>query len=58
LQRSIRLRNPNVDPLNFIQLRLLKELRENGLDEAAHQQAQHTLFITINGIAAGLKNTG
>jgi len=58
LQRSIRLRNPYVDPLNFIQLRLLKELRENGLDEAAHERAQHTLFITINGIAAGLKNTG
>jgi phosphoenolpyruvate carboxylase len=58
LQRSIRLRNPYVDPLNFIQLRLLKELRENGLDEDSHARAQHSLFITINGIAAGLKNTG
>ncbi len=58
LQRSIRLRNPYVDPLNFIQLRLLRELRGNGLDNAAQERAQHALFITINGIAAGLKNTG
>jgi phosphoenolpyruvate carboxylase len=58
LQRSIRLRNPYVDPLNFMQVRLLRQLRENGLDDAAIDQAQQTLFITINGIAAGLKNTG
>jgi phosphoenolpyruvate carboxylase len=58
LQRSIRLRNPYVDPLNFIQVRLLRQLRDNGLDDAALDDAQHTLYITINGIAAGLKNTG
>jgi phosphoenolpyruvate carboxylase len=58
LQRSIRLRNPYVDPLNFIQVRLLRQLRENGLDDAALDDAQHTLYVTINGIAAGLKNTG
>jgi phosphoenolpyruvate carboxylase len=58
LQRSIRLRNPYVDPLNFIQVRLLRELRENGTDENSSTAALHTLFITINGIAAGLKNTG
>jgi phosphoenolpyruvate carboxylase len=58
LQRSIRLRNPYVDPLNFMQVRLLRQLRENGLDDAAIDQAQQTLYITINGIAAGLKNTG
>ncbi len=58
VQRSIRLRNPYVDPLNFIQLRLLRELRDQDLDAATQEQTQHTLFITINGIAAGLKNTG
>jgi phosphoenolpyruvate carboxylase len=58
LQRSVRLRNPYVDPLNFMQVRLLRELRENGLDDAAFDKAQQTLYITINGIAAGLKNTG
>ncbi|REK10808.1 MAG: phosphoenolpyruvate carboxylase [Planctomycetota bacterium] len=58
LQRSIRLRNPYVDPLNFIQVRLLRELREENLDDQQAADALQTLYITINGIAAGLKNTG
>lgn len=58
LQRSIRLRNPYVDPLNFIQVRLLRELREENGDDEATAFALKTLYITINGIAAGLKNTG
>ncbi len=57
LQRSIRLRNPYVDPLNFLQVRLLRQLRKSPSadEELSLQQA---LYITINGIAAGLKNTG
>jgi phosphoenolpyruvate carboxylase len=58
LQRSIRLRNPYVDPLNFIQVRLLRELREDNLDEASVTAALQSLYVTINGIAAGVKNTG
>jgi len=58
LQRSIRLRNPYVDPLNFIQVRLLRELREDNMDEASATAALQSLYVTINGIAAGLKNTG
>ncbi|NND97484.1 MAG: phosphoenolpyruvate carboxylase [Pirellulaceae bacterium] len=57
LQRSIRLRNPYVDPLNFLQVRLLKQMREqSGTD--ADPALQQAFYITINGIAAGLKNTG
>jgi phosphoenolpyruvate carboxylase len=59
LSRSIRLRNPYVDPLNFLQVRLLRQLRE--LPDHQDQAAESTLralHITINGIAAGLKNTG
>jgi phosphoenolpyruvate carboxylase len=59
LQRSIKLRNPYVDPLNFLQVRLLREYRE--LDDPQSERAQEllqTLYLTINGIAAGLKNTG
>jgi len=57
LQRSIRLRNPYVDPLNFLQVRLLRQLRQaTAADE--EQTLQEALYITINGIAAGLKNTG
>ncbi len=58
LQKSIRLRNPYVDPLNFLQVDLLKEYRglEPGSPEA--QQKLEAIFLTVNGIAAGLKNTG
>jgi phosphoenolpyruvate carboxylase len=59
LSRSIRLRNPYVDPLNFLQVRLLRQLRE--LPDHQDQAAESTLralHITVNGIAAGLKNTG
>ena len=59
LSRSIRLRNPYVDPLNFLQVRLLRQLRElpNHQDQAA-ELTLRALHITVNGIAAGLKNTG
>lgn len=59
LQRSIRLRNPYVDPLNFVQVCLLRRLR--ALPDPDGPEAQSILqaiFLTINGIAAGLKNTG
>lgn len=72
LQRSIRLRNPYVDPLSHFQVALLRRLRALGgplmLDEAAHSSASeaertraqltYAVLLTINGIAAGLRNTG
>ena len=54
LQRSIRRRNPYVDPLSFIQVELLRRLRENPADEDVLQ----TLHLAVNGIAGGLRNTG
>jgi phosphoenolpyruvate carboxylase len=59
LQRSIRLRNPYVDPLNFVQVNLLRRWRS--LPDPEGEEAGRLLqaiFLTINGIAAGLKNTG
>jgi phosphoenolpyruvate carboxylase len=59
LQRSVRLRNPYVDPLNFLQVSLLRRLR--GLEDLEGEEAEgilQAIFLTINGIAAGLKNTG
>jgi phosphoenolpyruvate carboxylase len=59
LQRAIQRRDPYVDPLNFIQVSLLRRLRS--LDDPEGPEAQQLLpaiFMTINGIAAGLKNTG
>lgn len=52
LRRSIDVRNPYVDPLNLLQAELLRRTRagDQGLDDA--------LIITINGVAAGMRNTG
>jgi phosphoenolpyruvate carboxylase len=59
IQESIRLRNPYVDPLSFIQVDLLRQRR--GRAEQEDGEADHLLedvLLTINGIAAGLRNTG
>lgn len=59
LQISVRQRNPYVDPLNFIQVNLLRRLRQLDDPEGAEAEAlRHTIFLTINGVASGLKNTG
>jgi phosphoenolpyruvate carboxylase len=55
VQRSIVLRNPYIDPLNYIQVQLLRRLREGDGDEEPLREA---MVLTINGIAAGLRNTG
>ncbi|HEY1016232.1 MAG TPA: phosphoenolpyruvate carboxylase [Herpetosiphonaceae bacterium] len=57
LQRSIKQRNPYVDPLSFIQVELLRRLRSNPEGEE-HQAIEDAILLSINGIAAGLKNTG
>lgn len=59
LQHSIRVRNPYVDPLNFIQVELLRRLRTLADDERAErEELVDAMVVTINGIAAGLRNTG
>ena len=54
LARSIRLRNPYVDPMSLIQVELLRR-KQQGHDLA---KLEYPLGATINGIAAGLHNTG
>jgi phosphoenolpyruvate carboxylase len=59
IQRAIILRNPYVDPLNYIQIDMLRRLR--ALPNAAVAEAEpmrEVIVLTINGIAAGLRNTG
>ena len=58
MQRSIERRNPYVDPLNYIQVTLLRELRAAGADGAEHDQLLDAVLATVNGIAAGMKTTG
>jgi phosphoenolpyruvate carboxylase len=52
VQRSIRLRNPYVDPMNAIQVELLAAHRAGNAD------ATHPLLRSIAGISAALRNTG
>ena len=54
LRRSIEVRNPYVDPINLVQVELLKRIRV--ADE--NPQLREALVATINGIAAGMRNTG
>jgi phosphoenolpyruvate carboxylase len=54
LSRSIRLRNPYVDPMSLIQVDLLQRKRSGERTDAL----DYALGATINGIAAGLHNTG
>ncbi|MCX7164340.1 MAG: phosphoenolpyruvate carboxylase [Rhodocyclales bacterium] len=54
LQRSIRNRFPYLDPLNHIQVELLRRHRVGETDE----RVQRGIHLTINGIAAGLRNSG
>jgi phosphoenolpyruvate carboxylase len=57
LQRSIRLRNPYIDPMHYVQARLLRELRATD-DPAERSRLEYPLLLTVSGIAAGLRNTG
>jgi phosphoenolpyruvate carboxylase len=54
LARSIRLRNPYVDPMSLIQVELLRRKRSGENSDALNR----ALGATINGISAGLRNTG
>ena len=54
LERSVRNRFPYLDPLNHVQVELLKEHRAQNPDE----QVLRGIQLTINGISAGLRNTG
>lgn len=59
LQKSIQVRNPYVDPLNYIQVALLRRLRSiDETDSSTKDELTKVLASTVNGIAAGLQNVG
>jgi phosphoenolpyruvate carboxylase len=53
LRRSIDVRNPYVDPINIVQVELLRRTRHRDDDDV-----KAALLVTVNGIAAGMRNTG
>ncbi|WP_167131208.1 phosphoenolpyruvate carboxylase [Paramicrobacterium chengjingii] len=60
LQRAVRLRSPYVDALSLLQLRALRTLRGTATQETETtiDQARNLLLLSVNGVAAGLQNTG
>jgi phosphoenolpyruvate carboxylase len=62
LARSIEHRFPYLDPLNHLQVELMRRHRQLGqkaaTDDAAAQRVRRGIHLSINGIAAGLRNTG
>ena len=63
LLRSIKLRNPYVDPLNYIQVDMIRRLRALNktnppADDPQLLELRSVIELTINGVSAGLRNTG
>lgn len=58
LKRSIALRNPYVDPLNYIQVEVLRRLRQGQADEGDMAMLREALELSIMGVSEGLRNTG
>ena len=62
LGRAVELRNPYIDALSYLQMRALQELREVDAadrDDPVRVESLHRLVrLTVNGVAAGLQNTG
>jgi phosphoenolpyruvate carboxylase len=58
LQRSIRLRNPYVDPLSYVQVALLRRLRALPESSLESEGVLNTLLLSISGVSSGMLNTG
>ncbi|HEV7914849.1 MAG TPA: phosphoenolpyruvate carboxylase, partial [Albitalea sp.] len=58
LARSIEHRFPYLDPLNHLQVELMRRYRERRDGDPAIERVQRGIHISINGVAAGLRNTG
>jgi phosphoenolpyruvate carboxylase len=60
LSRAVALRDPYVDALSFLQLRALTALREEepAIADEDRERVERLLLLTVNGVAAGLQNTG
>jgi phosphoenolpyruvate carboxylase len=58
LRKSVELRNPYIDPLNFLQVEMLRRLRRKKLSPPEAAEISAVVELTISGISGGLKNTG
>ena len=58
LLRTLSGRTPYLDPLSLIQVELLRRLRKKGLSENESNALRQAVLLSINGVAAGMQNTG
>ncbi|WP_231920139.1 phosphoenolpyruvate carboxylase [Microlunatus soli] len=58
LGRAVQLRSPYVDALSLIQLRALRGLRAGSSNDSEEAKWRRILLLSVNGVAAGLQNTG
>jgi len=58
LSRAVSLRDPYVDALSYLQLRALTALRDTDPEDHERERLERLLLLTVNGVAAGLQNTG
>lgn len=58
LQKTLSLRNPYIDPISFIQINLIKQYRKSISGKKKNEELLNVLRTSVNGVAAGIKNTG
>lgn len=58
LQRSLRMRNPYIDPISLVQIKFLQMFRDEKSENGKRLEILDLLRSTVNGIAAGMRNTG
>ena len=61
LKRSLEIRDQYLDPISYLQVELMRRIRAEGegvTNSEISERLQRAMLITVNGVAAGLRNTG
>jgi len=58
LERAIELRNPYVDPISYLQVELLRRLRDLPTESPDREALEYAVLVSLIGISAGMRNTG
>ena len=58
LKRTIAVRDAYLDPINVLQIELLARSRSGDQHEVTAERLRRALLLSVNGVAAGLRNTG